>query len=324
MMSFAWAITSLNKLRGTWRSSDAYSASTEATGYPKENAVDGNPESEWRASASPANIVLDTGEAAPDYDYLVLRFDYSKLPTAVNIQTSDAPASGFAEIDNNYDCDIDTTLTAAADRASRVISVATSTNFEIGNTVTLDDGVETAKKYIIVNKGTGWMELDRYPEPYDIGGQVTLLPDWNILALIAAGEQKRYIKIIVTATTPHLLEAYAFDVCYRFDGSGLPLNPMPVAETRDVGNITRSFSGYGIGKMHTGPNFSRYTLQMGSLGMEANGILAWLERQSRFGILMDNGEWIECMLRGNITRARRPSSDGELISWATQITVEEV
>ena len=323
-MSFAWAITSENKLRKTWRDADAYSASTEATGYPKENAVDGNPESEWRASASPANIILDTGDAAPDYDYIVLRFDYSKLPTAVNIQTCDTAGGVYAEIANNYDGDIDTTLSAAADRASRIISVGSSTNFEIGNTVTLNDGVETTKKYIVVNKGTGWLELDRYPEPYAIAASVTLLPDWNILAHIAAGEQKRYIKIIVTATTPHLLEAYAFDVRYTFDGNALPLNPMPVAEAREVGNITRSFSNYGIGAMHTGPNFSRYTLQMGKMGMEANAIIAWLERQDRFGILMDDGRWIECMLQGNITRARRPSADGELISYAAQITVEEV
>lgn len=323
-MSFAWAITSENKLRRTWRDSDAYSASTEAVGYPKENAVDGNPESEWRASASPANIILDTGDASPAYDYLALRFDYSKLPTAVNIQTCDTAGGAYTEIANNYDADIDTTLTAAADRASRIISVGSSTNFEIGNTVTLNDGVETTKKYIIVNKGTGWLELDRYPEPYAIAGQVTLRPDWNILSLIAAGEQKRYIKVIVTATTPHLLQAYAFDVSYRFDGLGLPLNPMPISEAREVGKITRSFSNYGIGTMHTGPNFSRYSLSIGRMGMEANGIIAWLERQNRFGILMDDGRWIECMLQGNITRARRPSSDGELISYAVQITVEEV
>jgi hypothetical protein len=180
------------------------------------------------------------------------------------------------------------------------------------------------KEYLVVEVGSGYLVLDRYPEPYAIQSYVTVYPDWHCLAVVDPSESKRYIRITVTATTPHILEAQAFSVHYTFNGDALPLNPFPVTQTRTFSKVERSFSGYGIGRMHTGPNLSRWTLGIGAMGENARAILHWLERQERFGILMDTGEWIECLLTGTLNYQRRQSSDNNLISYATALTVEEI
>lgn len=324
-MGFTWAITGVNELRPTWRpDTTVYSASSEAVGYPKENAADGNVESEWRATASPGNVIFDTGDASPDYEYIALRSSYDNIPTAVSIATCDTAGGSYVAIPNDYDLSVNTTLTSAASPTSRILSVAATTDMAVGNTIRLNDGVQTARNYLIIAIGANYLEIDRYPEAYNNGATVTVTPDACILAAVAAGSRKRYVKVTVTATTPHILEAQAFAVSYTFDNSALPLNPFPVNEIRSAGNVYRSMSGYGIGKMHTGPNFSRWALSIGRLGRDARAIIAWLERQERFGMLMDNGEWFELQLQGNITMSRRHASEVELIAYSAQLTVEEV
>jgi hypothetical protein len=319
-----WALTGVNLLRATWRDSLANSASTEAVGWPKENSVDGNKSSEWRASASPGWLILDASEASPGYEYIALTFDYSKLPTSVKIETSDAVGSGYASIANNYDGSVSTTLSAAATRSSRLVSVTSSANIQPGNIVRINDGVQTTRKYLVISKGVGYLELDRYPEPYTNGATVALYPHTNVLAHVAGGESKRYIRITVTATTPHIMEAQAFATLYVFDGTGLPLNPFPVTENRRVGSVSRGFNNRGIGTQKTGGNYSVYSIGIGSMGEDARQILRYIERQERFGILMDNGQWEEVMLSGNMNINRRPSSDAELLTYTAQLTVEEV
>ena len=323
-MAFTWAICTYNKLRSTWAGASIYSASTENAAYPKENAIDGNIESEWRATASPAILVIDSGVASPALQYLCLWFSYDMIPTSVKIETSAAAGSGYASIANNYDGTVATTLSAIAVRSSRILSLTSSTNFHVGNTIRVSDGVLAAKKYLIVAVGTGYVEIDQFPLPHANGAAAALYPDSCILAVVGVTETKRYVKLTITAATPHLLEAQGFGISYSFDGNALPLNPFPISETRSTGNIARSLSNYGIGKMHTGPNYSKYSLSIGRIGKNGNAILSWLEKQGRFGILMDNGEYHEVMLSGDIGRLRRMSSENELVSYSTQLMMEEV
>lgn len=322
-MPFAWGITGQNKTRGTNGVAHVESVSTEAVGYPKENAIDGIIGSEWRASASPATIVIDTAVANPDINYICLRFRYGSRPADVDIETSDSPSSGFSSIANNYDGTIVTTVDGDLDGLSRTISVDDSSDIRVGNSVYIDDGSLTGY-YLVVEKGTGYIVVDRYPEQFEDEADVTVLPDYITLAYVASGESKRYIKLTITATTPHVLEIQAFKVLYTFDGNGLPLNPFPVESTIEDADIMRSLSGHAIGKIATSKPIRKYSFMLQNAKSDTLHIIEYLRSITTFGFLMDNGEYIETMLANSLSVSRRPSRDENLLTYNVPLTVEEL
>ncbi len=323
-MAFAWALTSSNKFRSTWELSRVDSASTEVAGYPKENAIDGNKESEWRGDgASPSGdyIIIDTNDDAIVYDYIRVLFDPTRIPTSLKIETS-ANGSSWSGIDNQYDGTVTTDLSADSSGTSKIIAVDSSTNFYAGNTVQLAHST-TKEHFLVVSVGTGYIEVDRYvPTTYVTNDTVTLVPDASNLIYIANDEDLRYIKLTVI-TNPHVLEVQGFSVEYTFDNADLPLSPSSADESKSVGNIYRSFSGYGIGKMNTAPSYSKFNIGIPKIYKEGLYILEHYS-QSRFGILMDDGRWYEGQIVGDVSNARRPSMKSNIVSYAMSITFEEV
>lgn len=323
-MAFTWALCTHNKLRTTWISgASVLSASTEAVGYPKENVADGNIESEWRGSDMTDTVVIDSGDASLDIDYICVRFRYGYVPTTLRVQTS-ADDVVYADIDNNADGSVSTTTTAACSPYSRVISVTDESNINVGNTIMIDDGVLTATKYLVVEVGSGYIVIDRYPLSFADSADVTVVPDCVTLLSVSAGESERYVKLTVShSDLTHILEVQAFAVLYTFDGDGLPLNPFPVTQRVSTGSVMRSFNGTLIGKMRAGPYRSVYTLGMGKVSESARQVIYEVLRLDRFGIIMDNAEYIECMVVNDITMQRRASSDSSLISYAVQVDIAE-
>jgi hypothetical protein len=319
-MSFEGAITGENLIRSTWTDATVLSASSEASGYPKENAIDGNTESQWRAAANGAHsIVIDSADDSLDMDYLCLWFSIDNLPTSVKIETSDDNIA-YASMDNNYDGTVSTTLSADLDGTSRIVPVASVAKIYVGNTIRINSD----KRYLVVSVGANYVEIDRLPDAYSSGDTVEVYPGPVIIAYIQAAESRRYIKVTVTGTPAHLLEVQAFKVKYVFDDSILPLNAYPINRTIDVGNVESSFSGYGVGRMQTGPARSQFRLEMVRVFRDAVRIFEWITRQNRIGILLDDGTWYEVMPVGTIDMGRRPSTDAELVSYAMQITYQEV
>jgi hypothetical protein len=322
VMSFAWCLTSANKLRSTWTGSRVESASSETAGYPKENAIDGNKQTEWRGTTG-ANIVIDSGDDNIIYDYLRLLFDPTKIPTSVKIETS-ANGSSWAEIDNQHNGSVTTDLSADCDGASRIIAVDDTDNFHVGNNVQLDHSGSTFFDATVVDIGTGYIELDRYvPSTFVENDSVTIRPNASTLVYIANDEDLRYVRITVNDNT-HLLEAQAFSVEYIFDDTDLPLNPSSADAQYSVGNVTRSLSGYAVGRMNTAPPIIRYNINLINCRQIAKEILIEYLRKDRFGILMDNGEWYEGLFVDNIGIGRRPSVKSQLISYNITLTFEEV
>ena len=320
-MAFEGAVTGQNLLRSTWTSGTVLSSDSEAADYPKENAIDGNPESQWRAAANGAKeIVIDSADDSLDMDYLSLWFSIDSLPTSVKIETS-ADNIAYTAIDNNYDGTSFATMIAAADGTSRIIAVDTS--LVIGNTVRITD-VSYDQRYLVVGVGANYVELDRLPKPFLNGTAVTVYPGPVILAEIDPTESLRYIKITVTGTPAHCLEVQAFKVQYVFDDTILPLNAFPIGRQINVGNVESSFSGYMIGRTSTGPSRSQFRLQMSRVFRDATRIFEWITRQNRIGILLDDGTWWEVMPVGTIDMGRRPSTDAELVSYAAQLVFQEV
>jgi len=322
-MAFEGAITGPNLLRSTWTSATVLSAASENAAYPKENAIDGNRESEWRAAAN-GNfaIVIDSADDTLDMDYLCLWFGIDNLPTSVFISTS-ADNIAWGEIDNNYDGDIAPTLTADLDGTSRILPVSSIANLAIGNTIRINN-LTYDERYLIVGLGATYVEVDRLPRPFDSGDIVTLYPGPVIIVEIDPAESLRYIKISVTGTPPHLLEVQAFKVQYVFDNTTLPLNAYPIQRQIGAGNIVSAFNGYMVGRMATGPARCQISLGMARMFRDAIAIFEWVLRQNRIGILLDDGTWWEVMPSGSIDIARRPSTDAELISYAMGIVFQEV
>lgn len=321
-MAFEWAITSYNKLRSTWTDATIISASSEASGYPKENAIDGNIESSWKASVASASIIIDSGNTSLDIDYLFLRFRKDNVPTSVNIETSDSVGSGYAEIANNYDGGVATTTDGALTGTSRYVYVDDVSNIEVGNTVRISDGVKTTKKYMVVKVGADYIEVDRMPEAYADEANVVVYPDAHMLASVAGSESKRYIRITVTcATYAQLLEVMGFSVNYVFDNTDLPLNPMPIEYGKELGNINRTFSGYGVGRMTSAPAIIRFSINIQRLYRTGMDVIDTLTNGDRFGILMDDGQWYEGVLT-TVSGSRRRSSDAELITYGSTLLFE--
>ncbi len=322
-MAFKGAITGANLLRSTWTDATVLSAGSEATGFPKENAINGNRESQWKAASNGAfSIVIDSADAALDMDYLCLWFGIENLPTSVKIETSSDNIS-FASTDNNYDGTVSTTLSATLDGTSRIIPVASVAKFYVGNTIRIVNG-SFDERYLVVTVGASYLEIDRYPRPFDSGDTVAVYPGPVIIVNIQALESKRYIQLTITGTPAHLLEAQAFKLQYVFDNTTLPLNAFPITRQMGVGGVERSFSGYFIGKMQTGPARSQFRLGIARMFRDAWAVFEWVNRQDRIGILLDDGTWWETMPMGTIDIARRPSTDAELVSYAAQLTLQEV
>jgi hypothetical protein len=320
-MAFEGAITGEDLLRSTWKDATVLSASSEATGYPKENAIDGNGESQWKAGTNGAHsIVIDSGDDAIDMDYLCLRFSIYNLPTSVKIETS-SDNIVYTPTDHNYDGTSFSTMQAAADGTSRVLSVDTS--LLIGSTIRLNDGTYD-ERYLVVGVGSGFVELDRLPKPFNNGTVANVYPGPVILVAIDGTESLRYIKVTVTGTPAHILAVQAFKVEYLFDNDILPLNAYPINRQLNVGNVERTFSGHMIGRMQTGPIKSQFRLQMARLFRDAVAVFEWVTRQNRIGVLLDDGTWWEVMPVGTIDVGRRPSTDAELVTYALQVILQEV
>jgi len=320
-MAFEGAITGENLIRSTWKDSVVLSASSEAVGYPKENAIDGNGESQWKAAGNGAHsIVIDSADDALDMDFLCLWFSIYNLPTSVKIETS-ADNIAYTALDHNYDGTSFTTMQAAADGTSRILSVNSS--LVKGSTVRIND-VSYDERYLIVDVGANYCELDRLPKPFVNGTVVNVYPGPAILAEIDPTESLRYIKVTVTGTPAHVLQVQAFRVEYVFDNDILPLNAFPINRSMDLGNIERSFSGHMIGRMQTGPVKSQFRLQMARMYRDAVRVFEWVTRQNRIGLLLDDGTWWEVMPMGTLDMGRRPSTDAELITYALQVICQEV
>lgn len=319
-MAFEGAITESDLIRSTWTSAAVLSSDSEATGFPKENVINGNPESQWKAGANGAkNVVIDSGDASLDMDYLCLRFGIDNLPTSVKIETS-ADNVAYGSADNNYDGTVSTTLSSDLDGTSRIVPVASTAKIYVGNTIRIN----SAMRYLVVTVGTTYIEIDRLPDRYSSGQTLEVYPGPVIIVRIQALESKRYIKLTVTGTPAHILEATAFKVKYVFDNSILPLNAFPIGRAMDVGNVESSFSGYMVGRMRTGPVRSQFRLQMARVLRDAVSVFEWVTRQNRIGILLDDGTWWEVMPVGSIDTGRRPSTDAELVSYAAQMILQEV
>lgn len=322
-MAFVWAVTQQNLIRSTWNTSQVLSATSEATGYPKENVINGNRESRWSAAAGGANsVVIDSGDASLDMDYICMWFDIYNLPTSVKVETSHDNIA-YASTDTNYDGTVSTTTIADVDGSSRSIGVVTAGKVQVGNTIRIQDG-SYDNRYLVIGKSGSYLEIDRYPSPYGAGATVTVYPGPVILLGIQAPESRRYIRITVTGTPAHLLEVQAFKVRFLFDNTSLPLNPYPVQRQISLGGTVSSFSGYHIGKMSTGPARSQWRFGMGRIFRDALAVFDWLIRQNRFGILMDDGMWFELTLTGSIDTTRRPASDAEVCTYVAQMSVQEV
>lgn len=319
-MAFEGAITEENLIRSTWTSASVLSASSELAAYPKENATDGNTESQWRAAANGThNIVIDSGDAALDMDWLCLWFDIDNLPSSVKIETSDDNIA-YGSISNNYDGTVTTTLTADLDGTSRIIPVASVANLHVGNTIR----ILAAERYLIVSVGANYIEVDRLPLTFSTLDTVTVYPGPVILADIDAAESKRYIKITVDGLPAHLLEVQAFKVKFIFDTTILPLNPYPIDRQLNVGSVESSFSGYGVGRMQTAPSRSQFRIGIARMTRDAVRVFEWVTRQNRIGILLDDGTWYEVMPVGAIDIGRRPSTDAELVTYLMNIAFQEV
>lgn len=319
IISFCWAITSHNKLRSTWTDAIVYSAETEAAGYPKEYANDGNNDSRWKATATNAEIIIDTGVTTPDLDYLFMRFDRADIPTSVDIKTSSTTTSGdFASIYNNLNkgsSGLDTTTSAALDGSSRIIPLHSNTYFYVGNTVLIDDHVSTAHRYLVVGVGSTFIEVERFPEAYLENAHVSVCANTSCLVVIDPSERKRYIKIDVTcAVAAHLYEVCGFSVDYVFDGTALPLNPYPVELGWELGAVGRTLSGYGIGRMTMAPPPRKIGFTIQRTLKDGLDVMEAVMRGERFGILMDDGDWNEGILSG-VSGQRRQSSDSELVGY---------
>jgi len=324
-MAFEGAITGPNLLRSTWTDATVLSADSENAAYPKENAIDGNRESEWRSAAVGTHeIVIDSGNASIDMDYISLWLGIDNLPTSVSIETSSDNII-YSEIDNNYDGDISTTLSATLDGTSRIIPVVSILYFVVGNTIRISN-VSYDERYLIVGIGATYLEVDRLPKPFDSGDAVYISPGPVIIATIEPAESLRYIKITVEAGAnyAHILEVQAFKVQYVFDNDVLPLNAYPLTRQINAGNVISSFNGYGVGRMATGPSRSQIRLGMTRMFRDAIAIFEWVLRQDRIGILLDDGTWWEVMPTGSIDTARRPSTDAELVSYVMGIVFQEV
>jgi len=322
-MALEGAITGENLIRSTWTSATVLSAGSEATGFPKENIINGNRQSQWKAGSNGAfSVVIDSADAALDMDYLSLWFGIENLPTSVKIETS-SDNIAYAATDNNYDGTVSTTLSADLDGTSRIIPVVSVADFNVGNTIRINN-VSYDERYLVVTVGGSYLEIDRYPKPFDSGDTVAVYPGPVILVAVAVAESKRYIKLTITGTPAHLLEAQAFKVQYVFDDTTLPLNAFPIQRQMAVGGVARSFSGYFIGRMQTGPDRSQFRLGIAKMFRDAWAVFEWVIRQNRIGILMDDGTWWECMPLNTIDTTRRPSTDAELVSYAAQLTLQEV
>lgn len=322
-MAFEGAITGANLIRSTWTDATVLSASEEAAAYPKENIIDGNRESEWRAiNNGQHSIIIDSANASLDMDYLCLWFGINNLPTQVSILTS-SDNIVYAEIANNYDGDISTTLSASLDGTSRIVPVVSTSDILVGNTIRINNG-SYDERYIVVGIGATYVEVDRLPKPFDSGDTLQIAPAPVFIAAIGGGESLRYIKISITGTPAHLLEVQAFKMQYVFDNDILPLNAFPIQRQVNVGNTISSFSGYHIGRMQTAPFRSQFTIGMARIFRDAIAVFEWILRQDRIGILLDDGTWWEVVPAGTINIGRRPSTDAELVSYATSIIYQEV
>jgi hypothetical protein len=321
-MSFAWAFTSGDKIRSSWTDSIVISATNELSSYPKENILDGNPESCFKATGASSTIVIDSGDNALDIDYLFLRFNYDNIPTNINIETS-SDNSNWAKIANNLD-GIHTHLAVACDPTSRIISIESPfTYLHVGNTVEITDSIAATKKYLIIAIGAGWAELDRFPESYAINATVTIVPDSTCLVVVGSTETKRYICLTITGDPAEIISISGFSTSYIFDASALPLNPYPYEENIDLGGVSRTISGHGIGKQTQGPAIRKYQIGIGRILKDGLAILDWCSRQENLGILDDSGEWHEVILTG-MSGGRRQSSNAELISHTRTVTFESI
>jgi len=323
-MAIAWAITSENKLRSTWGDAAVVTPILAAAGYPGTNIIDGNRESKWVADGSGSKVIkVDSGDASLDIDYLCLWFDIGvTLPTLVKIETSPDDAV-YTGVVNQYDGTVTTTTTAALDGTSRIVPVADVTGISAGTSITIVGGGDQ-EYYLVVSVGANYVEIDRLPLAFSSGVSVRNTVEPVILVAIGAGESDRYIKLTITGYPAHLCEVQGFKVTHLFGGDDLPLNPYPAQQTINAGGVAESFAGDFIGKMQTGPHRSQFTVAMGRLYRDAIRILEWTLRQDRVGILMDDGTWWEVMPVGQIQLARRPSTDANLVSYASQVTFQEV
>ena len=319
-MAFEGAITGEDLIRSTWTAATVLSADSEAAAYLKENAIDGNTESQWRAASNGAkNIVIDSADDSLDMDYLCMWFSIDNLPTSVKIETS-TDNIAYSTIANTYDTTVSTTLSANLDGTSRIVPTNSVIGFNIGNTVRINSD----KRYLIVSVGANYVEVDRLPDAYSSGDLIEVYPGPVIIAAVAGAESKRYIKITVTGTPAHILEVQAFKIKYVFDNSILPLNAFPIGRQLNVGAVERTFSGHMIGRMQTGPSKSQFRLQMARMFRDALRIFEWVTRQNRIGILLDDGTWYEVMPIGTIDISRRPSTDAELVTYLAQVIYQEV
>ena len=321
---FCWAITTKNLLRTSWNDDIVIdSATTAISGYPSDNALDGNRQSAYKVNGTTAEIVIDRGSSAPALEYLYFVFNYANLPTSVKIEHS-TNNSSWAEIDNNLDRGVATTLTSALDGTSRILPVADEANIHVGNYVELDDDVQSAIKYLVIGVGSNYIEIDKYPLAYKSGSTVIVVPDTHCLCVLANDEDDRYLKITITcASIAEVLEICGFSVSYVFDGTQLPLNPFPVDTQENWGGLSRTLSGHAVGRQNASPVTKTYSIGIGRILKDGLAILEWLQRQDGMGFLTYEGEYLEAVITG-ISGGRRASSDAELISHARTITFEAI
>lgn len=323
-MAFCWAITTENLLRSTWGKAHVESVSSSQLGFSADNAIDGNSVSRWRATTDTGEIVIDTASDNIDYDYIFCQFDLNNIPTLVSIATSTQPSSGFTNIVNNLDGSVTTTTTALLSSVSRIVPVSNTDNFVVGNIVKIADNEMPARTFTVVNVGSNYLEIDRFPLPYKSGALVIVVPHTNCLAYVAPPERKRYIRFSISCPErAHALELCAFKVKYLFDGDILPLNPYPAEYSFDVGQINRTFSGYTIGRMFAFPPQKRLGITMPVVSEACVELFNQLSCKGRFGLLTDDVRWFELLIT-NLSWNRRQSSNSSLVQYNINVIMETV
>lgn len=321
----AWAITSGNLLRANWTESKI-SSTSENYSYPDDYAIDGLVETEWRSLSNQGTLTIDSGNDNLDIDYIICRFSIDRLPSSVDISTSSYAGHNYVGIGNNYNGSVTTITTTSTSTHSRYITLQDVTNFHVGNTITISNGM-TKQRLLIVNILDNVIEVDRIPLYFEAGANVTLLPAPVTLSAISRTESKRYIRISITANNPivaHVQEIIGIKVLYSFDNTYLPLNPSASDTTIEFGQIARSISGRAVGRTITRPPIRRWVITLPKLMQDNKHVMESIMSRDYFGILTDTCEHYDVMFSGSVSLSRRQSSDESLISYTSTWTVEEV
>lgn len=320
-----WAITSGNLLRANWTNT-TISSSSENYSYPDDYAIDGLIETEWRSISNQGILTIDSGNDNLNIDYIICRFSIERLPTIVDISTSSYADHGYVSIGNNYNGSVTTTTTSNTSTHSRYIALQDASNFHVGNTITISNGVNN-QRLLIVNKLENIIEVDRIPLFFESGAEVKLLPAPITLAALSSSESKRYIRVSIAAESPtvaHVQEIIGIKVLYSFDNTYLPLNPSTADITIEFGQIARSITGRAVGRTVTRPPIRRWVITLPRLIQDNKHIIESIMSRDYFGILTDTCEHYDVMFSGSVSLSRRQSSDETLISYASTWNVEEV